>query len=299
VTSNDAGRLAAGEAQRSALTTPAGTCLDDLLVLRLAARHFLLVTNAAASNRDVAAIVEHAKAFDDAAVVDTSSRYALLALQGPAAPEVLQELTSVDVAALEPWWFTHTEVAGVRATVANVGWAGESGYHLLAPPPLAARLWDALLDAGSAAGVVPAGLEARDTLRLEAAWRAHGREIDETATLIEAGLEALIGWEKGEFVGRDALLAERSRGPARRLVGFEVADAGSALPVAGSTASLGGGGTMRVTSAARTPSVQRVIGLAYVRGDRAAPGTEFDVDVEGRRVGLRVVPLPFYKRPKG
>ncbi len=295
LTSNDAGTLGVGEAQRSALTSAAGTFLDDLLVFRLAARHFLLVTSAGAHARDVAWIVGQSASFDDAAVVDTSSRYVLLALQGPASADVLQTLTSVDLAALEPWLFTHTEVAGVRATVVNGGSTGERGYLVLAPPQLATRLWDALQGADDR--VVPAGLDALDTLRLEAGVPAYGRELDENTTLLEAGLEGLVAWDK-DFIGREALLTERASGARRRLVGFEAA-AALAVPPERAHVLLGGARVGAVTSAARPASVGKTIGLAYMPAEHAAAGTEFEVDVEGRRARARVVPVPFYKRPKG
>jgi aminomethyltransferase len=156
--------------------------------------------------------------------VNTSSRYALLALQGPAAREVLQPLTGLPLAEMKYYWFATGEVAGVRSTVSRTGYTGEDGFEVFVPPASAERVWDAILLAGKSAGVIPAGLGARDTLRLEAAMRLYGNDIDETTTLLEADLGWIVGWKKEDFIGRDALLRQKQAGVARRLVGFEVID---------------------------------------------------------------------------
>jgi aminomethyltransferase len=297
MTSNDAGKLKVGQAQYSALTTPAGTFVDDLLVYRFADAHFLFVVNASNVEKDYAWIAGQARAFGDAAAVDTSSRYALIALQGPVAREVLQALTDVDLAALKYYWFTHGEVAGVRATISRTGYTGESGYEIFAPPRQAVRVWDAVLQAGRDAGVIPAGLGARDTLRLEAAMRLYGNDIDDTTTVLEAGLEWIVGWDKGEFNGREALAAQKAAGVRRRLVGFEMVD--RAIARHGFDVLVDGVKAGAVTSGTQTPYVKRAIGMAYLPIGRTEPGTGFEVDVRGRRARARVVPLPFYKRPKG
>lgn len=297
MTSNDASRLQVGQAQYSALTTPAGTFVDDLLVYRLANAHFLFVVNASNVAKDVAWMVEQAKPFGDVAVLDTSARYALLALQGPASREVLQSLTGADVSGLKYYWFTYGEVAGIRATISRTGYTGEGGYEIFAPPQQAVRLWEALLAAGHDAGVIPAGLAARDTLRLEAAMRLYGNEIDDTTSVLEADLEWIVGWDKGEFTGREALAAQKAGGLRRRLVGFEMVD--RAIARHGYDVLVDGRVVGAVTSGTQTPFLKKAIGMAYLPIDRAAPGTAFAVDVRGRRAEARVVPLPFYKRPKG
>lgn len=296
-TSNDASRLEVGQAHYSALTTADGGFVDDLLVYRLANSHFLLVVNASNVRKDVAWLVEHARPFGDLAVVDTSSRYALIALQGPAAREVLQPLTGLDLAGLKYYWFAHGEVAGVRATVSRTGYTGESGYEIFAPPAQAVKLWQALLEAGREAGVQPAGLGARDTLRLEAGMRLHGSDIDETTTVLEADLEWIVGWNKAAFNGREALAAQKAQGLARRLVGFEMVD--RAIARHGYDVFVDGRNVGRVTSGTQTPFLKKAIGMTYLPTDRTEPGTGFEVDVRGRRAHARVVPLPFYKRPKG
>jgi aminomethyltransferase len=297
ITSNDASKLQPGQAQYSALTTPAGTFVDDVLVYRLARDHFLLVVNASNVAKDFEWVAGQVKDLGDAAAVNTSSRYALLALQGPAAGEVLQALTDLDLDGLRYYWFAHGEVAGVRATVSRTGYTGESGFEIFTPPQAAAKVWEAILAAGRSAGVVPAGLGARDTLRLEAAMRLYGQDIDETTTVLEAGLEWIVAWEKGGFNGRDALAEQKARGLARRLVGFEMVD--RAIARQGCEVLVEGRVAGAVTSGTRTPFLAKAIGMAYLPVEAAELGTVFEVDVRGRRARARVVPLPFYKRPKG
>jgi len=302
ISSNDASKLAVGQAQYSGLLTPEGTFVDDLLVYRLAPEHFLLVVNAGNIPADYAWIAEHIKMPGrdiDAVAVDASSRYALLALQGPAALSILQPLTGVDLAGVKYYWFAHGEVASVRATISRTGYTGEDGFELFVPPQSADRVWQALLEAGASAGVVPCGLGARDTLRLEAAMRLHGNDIDQTTTAVEADLGWIVGWKKDDFIGAAALRAQKAAGPARKIVGFEMIDRGIArhgyeVFVDGQKAGAG----CTVTSGTQTPFLKKAIGMAYLPADRAAAGTEFDVDIRGRKTRARIVPMPFYKRPR-
>ncbi len=295
--SNDASKLKIGQAHYSGLMTPLGTFVDDLLVYRFADDHFLTVVNASNVDKDFAWIAEHVKRFPDAAAVNTSARYALIALQGPLAKEVLQPLTSVDLSAIKYYWFTHGEVAGVRTTISRTGYTGESGFELFTPPQAAVKLWEAVLEAGRGAGVIPAGLGARDTLRLEAAMRLYGNDIDDTTSVLEADLEWIVGWGKLEFNGRAALAEQKERGLSRKLVGFEMID--RAIARHGHDVYVDGRKAGHVTSGTQTPFLKKAIGMAYVPAGRTEPGTEFEVDVRGRRARARVVPLPFYKRPKG
>jgi aminomethyltransferase len=297
MTSNDAGRLHPGQVQHSALTTPTGGILDDLLVYRLGANHFLFVANASNVQKDVSWIVDQARQFGDVAVVDTSSRYALLALQGPASRDVLQGLTGVDLETVDDFSFVYGEVAGARATVSRTGCTGEDGFEIFVPPQSAPRVWQSILQEGADAGVIPAGSSARETLRLEAAWRLYGPDIDETTTVLEADLESIVSWDKGDFNGRARLAGQKAEGLSRRLAGFEMVDA--AVAVQGCDALVGGVKVGIVTSGAGTPYLKKAVGLAYLPVACTEPGTGFDVDVGGRRARARVVPLPFYNRPKG
>jgi aminomethyltransferase len=295
VTSNDAAKLAVGQAQYSALTTPGGTFVDDVLVYRLATDHFLLVVNASNVGKDYRWIADGISGFGDAVALDTSARYALIAVQGPAARDLVQPLTGVDLQSLKYYWFAAGEVAGVRGTISRTGYTGENGYELFVPPASAARVWDALVDSGRAVDARPAGLGARDTLRLEAAMRLYGNDIDETTSALEADLEWIVAWNKGDFVGRRALAEQKERGVARRLVGFEMVD--RAIARHGYLVHIGGQPVGTVTSGTQTPFLKKAIGLAYVP-PTVTVGDELQIDVRGRASTARVVPLPFYKRSR-
>lgn len=294
ITSNDASRLAVHQIQYSALTTPEGTFVDDVLTYKLAEDHYMLVVNASNIIKDFRWISDQIAGMGDAVAVNTSSRYALLALQGPAARDVLQPLTGVDLAAVKYYWFTTGEVAGVRVTISRTGYTGEDGFEIFIPPASAERVWDAILQAGRGAGVVPAGLGARDTLRLEASMRLYGNDMDETTTVLEAGLGWIVGWKKPAFLGSEVLHRQKQDGPPRRLVGFEMIERGIARH--GYDAYVAGQKAGVVTSGTQTPFLGKAIGMAYLPADQGASGTEFEVDVRGRRVRARTVPMPFYTR---
>jgi aminomethyltransferase len=296
ISSNDASKLAVGQAQYSGLLTPQGTFVDDLLVYRLAPAHFLLVVNAGDIAKDYAWIAEHIKPAGDAVAVDASSRYALLAIQGPEAASVLQPLTGVDLSSIKYYWFAHGEVANVRSTISRTGYTGEDGFEIFVPPQSADKVWLALLESGKAADVIPCGLGARDTLRLEAGMRLHGNDIDETTTAVEADLNWIVGWKKDDFIGAAALRDQKAHGAKRKIVGFEMLDRGIARH--GYDAYVGGVKAGVVTSGTQTPFLKKAIGMAYLPLEHTAPGCEFDVDIRARRTRARVVPMPFYKRAK-
>ena len=297
ITSNDASRLAINQIQYSALTTPQGTFVDDVLTYRVADDHFMLVVNASNIIKDFHWIAEHVKEVGgDAAAVNTSSRYALIALQGPVAKDVLQTLTGVDLSAMKYYWFGTGEVAGVRVTISRTGYTGEDGFEVFVPPSAAERVWDAILQAGKSAGVIPAGLGARDTLRLEAAMRLYGNDMDETTTVVEADLNWIVGWKKEEFLGHDVLKRQKAEGAPRKLVGFEMME--RAIGRHGYDVYMDGEKAGVVTSGTQTPFLKKAIGMAYVPADRTAPGTEFEIDIRGRRAKAAFIPMPFYKRAK-
>jgi len=297
ISTNDAARLEVGQAQYSALATPEGTFVDDLLLYRLAGEHFLLVVNAANIAKDFAWIRDGIQGVGDAVAVNTSSRYALIAVQGPRALEIVQSLTEVDLASIGYYRFATGEVAHVRSTISRTGYTGEDGFEIFVAPQVAERLWGALLSAGAPAGLRPVGLGARDTLRLEAAMRLSGQDIDETTSVLEAGLGWIVGWEKPEFVGREALVQQRAAGVTRTLVGFEMVERGIARH--GYPVYVGEERVGVVTSGTRTPFLEKAIGLTYLPTAASAPGAECSVEIRGRRVRARVVPLPFYTRSRG
>lgn len=295
ICTNDASRLSMGQAQYSALITERGTVVDDVLVYRLGGNHFLLVVNASNIEKDHQWILDHLRGFADAAVVNTSSRYALLAVQGPAALSVLQQLTTVELQSIKYYWFSYGEVAGVRSTISRTGYTGEDGFEIFVAPQAAARLWNAILEAGKSEGVIPVGLGARDTLRLEAGMRLSGQDMDDTTTVLEAGLDWIVGWRKPDFIGRAALERQKADGLTRKLVGFELTAPGIARHGYAADAD---GKPGVVTSGTQTPFLKKAIGLAYLPVEAAEPGTEFSIDIRGRRTPARVVPVPFYKRPR-
>jgi aminomethyltransferase len=294
ITSNDASALQVLQAQYSGLLTPRGTFLDDVLVYRLAPQHFLLVVNAANTDNDFAWIQAQIATLGDIVAVNASSRYALLAVQGPAALDVLQSLTAIDLQGMKYYRFAHGEVANVRATVSRTGYTGEDGFEVFVPPQSADRVWQAILTAGQSAGLIPAGLGARDTLRLEASMRLYGQDIDDTVTPLEADLGWIVGWRKSNFNGEDALREQKTQGVSRKLVGFEMLDRGIARH--GYDVVVAGEKCGRVTSGTQTPFLKKAIGMAYVPAERAAPDTEIDVDIRGRPARAHVVSMPFYHR---
>ena len=296
ITSNDAGKLSVNQAHYSALTTPQGTFVDDVLTYKLTDEHFMLVVNASNIIKDFQWITEHIAGIGDAVAVNTSSRYALIAIQGPVARDVLQTLTGVNLADMKYYWFTTGEVANVRVTISRTGYTGEDGFEVFAPPASAERVWDAILAAGKPHGVVPAGLGARDTLRLEAGMRLYGNDMDDTTTVIEADLGWIVGWKKADFIGADVLRQQKADGTARKLVGFEVLD--RAIARHGHEVYIDGEKAGVVTSGTQTPFVKKSIGMAYLPSARSAAGTGFEIDIRGRRVKAQVVPMPFYKRPQ-
>src|SRR6476469_6161673 len=259
IPANDASKLQVGQIQYSGLTTPEGTFVDDLLVYRFGPSHYLLVINAGNIDKDVAWINARAKeAVPDVAIVNSSDRYALIAVQGPKAQEILQTLTAIDLAAIKYYWFAHGEIAGVRGTISRTGYTGEDGFEIFVPPASADRVWLAILESGNPAGVIPCGLGARDTLRLEAAMRLYGNDIDDSTTVLEADLGWIVGWKKSGFIGEERLREQKDKGVTRKLVGFEMLDRGIArhgYPVVSGETRIG-----VVTSGTQTPFLKKAIG---------------------------------------
>jgi aminomethyltransferase len=291
LTCNDVAALDDGKVQYSAFLTPDGTFVDDLLTYRLASDDYLLVVNASNTPKDVA----WAKAAErpDASVEDESSQWAQLAVQGPRAQEVLQTLTDLRLDEITYYRSAPGKVLGVPAIVSRTGYTGEDGFEVYLHPDRAGDVWDAILKAGAPHGILPAGLGARDTLRLEACLALYGNDIDDAHTPWEANLGWIVKMKKGPFAGRDALARQKEAGVSRKLVGFEVTGRGIARH--GYPLTVGGAAGV-VTSGTQTPTVGKPIGLAYVPTDKAAPGTPLAIDVRGRGVTAVVVPTPFYKR---
>ncbi len=293
VTSNDASRLGSGQAQYTALTTEKGTFVDDIIVYRRREDDFLLVLNASNTDKDFAWIASHARG--QVEVVNASARYAQLALQGPRAEAILKPLVQVPLAPIRAFQFVETAVLGTKCLVARTGYTGEDGFEIYAPPGAAPDLFRALLREGTPLGLLPCGLGARDTLRLEARLLLYGNDIDESTTVLEAGLDAFVKLNKGPFIGSEALSREKQEGPLRCLVGFEMIDAG--IPRHGYPVKIEGAEPGTVTSGTFGPTVKRSIGLAYVPARAARVGTRLHVGIRGRDAQAVIVPTPFYRRP--
>ncbi|HET7112493.1 MAG TPA: glycine cleavage system aminomethyltransferase GcvT [Pyrinomonadaceae bacterium] len=298
VTSNDVTKLVDGQAQYSALTTPAGTVIDDLLVYRLAGDHLLLVVNAGTTDKDWEWIKSHHNG-EAVELRNASAEYCQLALQGPDAESILQPLTDVPLSEIKYYHFRPGTVDGVSGIVSRTGYTGEDGFEVYAPAERAEQLWNKILEAGKTGtptGVLPCGLAARNTLRLEAGMALYGHEIDETTTLLEANLGWICKLDKGDFIGRETLAQQKEAGIKRRLVGFEVTERGIARDeqdVLVDDERVG-----KVTSGSPAPFLKKNIGMAYVPVEHASVGQEIKIDVRGRLVGAQIVKTPFYKRSK-
>jgi aminomethyltransferase len=293
VTSNDVSKLVPGRVQYTALTTPEGTFVDDLLVYMLGEEDYLLVVNAGNTAKDLDWLRYHAKGLD-VAVEDTSSAWAQIALQGPLAAAILQPLTAAGLGSMKYYAFERGAVAGVPSIVSRTGYTGEDGFEIYAPAEGGASIWKALLAEGGGKGLVPVGLAARDTLRLEAKMALYGNDIDDTTTVLEADLGWIAKLDKGEFLGRETLLRQREEGVGRKLVGFEME--GRAIARHGYPVEIRGERVGAVTSGTHAPFLGKNIGLAYLPRGAWEPGTRIDVVVRDRGEPAVVVPTPFYKR---
>lgn len=290
LTPNDLSKLAIGQAHYSALTTERGTFVDDILVYRLDTSRFMMVVNAGNIAKDFEWI--DSRKAGDLTFRNASDDYALMALQGPEATALLAERTDVDLDAMKYYRFAEGKVAGEPATVSRTGYTGEDGFEVMVEAKAAERVARELL----AKGFKPIGLAARDTLRLEAKMALYGNDIDEDHTVLEADLGWIVKWNKGDFLGRDALEKQREAGVPRKLVGFEMVDRGIARH--GYPVFVDGRASDRVTSGSFAPFLKKNIGLCYLPADACEEGTEIEIEIRGRRAKARVVPTPFYKREK-
>lgn len=293
LTPNNAARTSPTKAQYTALTTPQGTFVDDMLVYNLDETTYLFVVNAANTDKDYAWVDGHKTAFD-VQVKNMSDAYSQLAIQGRRAQDILKLLTNLPLEELGSFEVAHGDVAGIPAMVSRTGYTGEDGFEVYTTSETPGVIWDALIESGSDSGLKPVGLGARDTLRLEACLMLYGNDIDDTTTVLEAGLRWLVKFKKGEFLGREALLKQKDEGVQKKIVGFELIGRGIArshYPVF-----LGEEKVSEVTSGTFSPYFKKSIGLTYLPVEYTEEGMEFDIEVRGKRVAARVVPLPFYKR---
>ena len=296
--SNDAAKLVDGQAQYSALTTPEGTVIDDLLVYRFAEDSLILVVNASTTEKDWEWIKSHHKG-ERVELQNVSANYCQLALQGPEALRILQTLTDTPLEEIKYYHFREGKVDEVSSIISRTGYTGEDGFEIYAAADRAEQLWNRILDAGDhgdTGGVLPCGLAARNTLRLESAMALYGHEIDETTTLLEANLGWICKLDKGDFIGRERLVKQKEEGVKRRLVGFEMTERGIARDA--QDVLVGADRIGRVTSGSPAPFLKKNIGLAYVPVEFANEDQQIQIDVRGRAVGAAIVKTPFYKREK-
>ena len=292
ISTNDAANLANGQAQYSAMAYPSGTVVDDLLVYRRGDDDFLLVVNAGNIQKDFEWVQSHNRF--NATVKNISDEVTLLAVQGPSSTRILQSLTGIRLNEIDYYHFAHGKVLGADAIVSRTGYTGEDGFELYFSPEHSELIWNSILEAGQPHGLIPAGLGARNTLRLEAKMLLYGNDMDENTTLLEAGLGWIVKPEKGDFIGRDALLRQKQEGVKRKLVGFKMLGreiARDHYPVF-----LDGREVGHVTSGSPSVTLNKNIGLAYLPAESAATGTRFQVSVRSRMCDAEVVRTPFYKR---
>lgn len=294
VTCNDVSRLRLNQAQYSGLMNPRGGLVDDLLVHKFSDEHYFLCVNASRREADFGWICRNNDT--RAAVRDTSDDYTQLAIQGPRAKAVLQPLTSVDLGSIKYYWFTRGKVSGVESLIAHTGYTGEDGYEIYIPVAESERIWNDLFESGKTEEILPCGLGARNTLRLEAGMMLYGNDIDEQTTPLEANLGWICKLEKGPFLGSEVLARQAREGVPKRLIGFQMCDRGIArddAPVWTHDSRLG-----KVTSGSYAPWLKRAIGMAYVPPALADPGQRIYIEIRGHKAAAEVVTMPFYRKPK-
>lgn len=300
VTMNDVAALKDGQAQYSALLTPEGTFVDDILVHRLGENDYLLVVNAGTREKDYRYIRAEVGTYPGVHIADYSDYYTQLAIQGPQALKVLSKLTKVDLAAIRNYWFLWGTVLDVpNVLISRTGYTGEDGFEIYLPSdePTSKRVWDELMAAGKEFGLIPCGLGARNTLRLEAGMPLYGHELSEEINVFEAGLTRFLKLEKGDFLGARALRGIRDAGVKRKLAGLEMIGRGIAreeynvLDQSGNRVGI-------VTSGSPAPFLKKNIAFAYLPPELATPGTDLAVEVRGAPVEAKVVKTPFYRRPR-
>jgi aminomethyltransferase len=290
---NDVSRLVINQALYTQLCLPDGGTIDDLIIYHLANNHYMLVVNAANIDKDFAWVEKQANNFK-VQVTNQSDTTALLALQGPDAQIILQPLTEVDLSTVRYYHCIPETVNGINCIISRTGYTGEDGFELYCAPVVAPKLWNDLLAAGKERGLLPAGLGARDTLRLEASYCLYGHELDEQTNPLEAKLGWTVKLDKDEFIGLDALLKVKEQGLKRKLIGIEMIERGvcrGGYAIYANDQKIGA-----LTSGAPSPTLNKNIGMGYVEASHAVVGTIVHIDIRGKRIAAQIVALPFYKR---
>lgn len=289
---NDLAKASDGQAVYAGLLNDRGGFVDDVVAYRFSPEHIFICVNASNADKDFAWMSERAKGVKP---VNRSNDYAQLAIQGPKAFGIVQRLADQKLDGVGTYRFTTGKVAGLSCIISRTGYTGEDGFELYCAPADAEKLWWALLENGKADGIVPAGLGARDSLRTEMKYALYGNDIDDAHTPLEAGLGWIVKLDKGDFIGADVLRKQKAEGVKRKLVGFELTEAGvprSHYPILKDGQKVG-----EVTSGTMGPSVKKAVGIGYVPTELAVEGTQLQIEIRGRAVGARVVKTPFYKKP--
>lgn len=295
ITTNDVTKLVDGQAHYSALPNEDGGVVDDLLVYRFAEDRLLLVVNAGTTDKDWEWINKN-KGNENISLRNASSEYCQIAIQGPRSVEILQKLTETDLAPIGYYHFTEGKVDGVDAIISRTGYTGEDGFEVYAAADKAEQLWNKLLETGKEYGILPCGLAARNTLRLESAMSLYGHELSDEISTLEANLGWITKLQKGDFIGRDQIAALKENGLTRKLIGFEMKEPGIARD--GFDIYVGDKKVGVVTSGSPAPFLKKNIGLAFLPPEFANVGQEIRIDVRGKRLAAEVVPTPFYKRER-
>ncbi|WP_340387303.1 glycine cleavage system aminomethyltransferase GcvT [Paenibacillus sp. FSL E2-0151] len=292
---NDVTTLVPDQAQYTLMCYPDGGVVDDLLVYKLEDQHYMLVVNASNIDKDWAWLQEHL--IPGVSMTNDSEQTALLALQGPLAVDIIGKVTDTDVSSIEPFRFVQdAEVCGVKLLLSRTGYTGEDGFELYVPADQAAVVWNGLMQAGEGHGLVPTGLGARDTLRFEARLPLYGQELSATISPLEAGVGMFVKLNAGPFIGHEALLQQKTDGPARKLVGIEVLERGIPrphYPIYAEGVQIG-----EVTTGTQSPTLKRNLGLALIDSKYAALGTPLEIEIRGKKLKAEVVKTPFHKRTR-
>ncbi|MDA2937139.1 glycine cleavage system aminomethyltransferase GcvT, partial [Acidobacteria bacterium AH-259-A15] len=292
LTSNDISRLSDGQAQYSAFLYPEGTFVDDIVLYRINSEHIFICVNAANKDKDLQWARRAKKG--DVQFLDNSNSYVQLAIQGPEAQAVLQQLTDVDLSSMKYYWFAFGKVEGAKALISRTGYTGEDGFEIYIPPDKAESIWRKLFTVGKPFEIMPAGLAARNTLRLEMRYPLYGNDIDDHTTPWEAGLGWIVKLGKGDFIGKETLEKQKEEGVQRKLVGFEMVDRGIArdhYPIL-----IDGQQVSQVASGSFAPSLQKSIGLTYLPIECSQIGQLLDVEIRRKLLKAKVVETPFYKK---
>ena len=294
---NNVARLADHQALYSQILRPDGGTLDDLIIYRMGEGSYMVVVNAGTMEKDWAWFSEQVAGKPDVTLTNASSATGLIALQGPRALAILQPLTPAPLADIVYYHCLPGEVAGIACTISRTGYTGEDGFELDCAADTVGELWDKLLEAGKTEGLLPAGLGARDTLRLEAGYCLYGHELTEQITPLEAGLGWTVKLDKGDdFIGREALATEKAQGLKRKLVGIELTERG--VPRAGYPILQNGAVVGELTSGAIGPTIGKPIGIGFMESGEMKPGATVEIEIRGKRIPAVITALPFYKRPR-